>query len=373
MSTTPTGQITQSEVTDIVRKLLLEGEEPSIRVIRERLNNRGSNTTIMKYKQIALDGLDAPERFLGQFPSRLEALCREMVDCLDGLASERVAAERQQLQALQAGIEERWNGLMLEKETAVQSFESEKSITADLRARLAIAEGRVETLAGELGDWKSRAAGAEALNAQVTESLEAAKEQVAKRDTQITHLEATLRVQASSAADELAATRESMQTQINSCRDRERQTADQLSDTKLALDRAESSAAKALSRAEQAEHKQGELNTLVADLSVELTESKKHDKLRDQQLNNALTAKDAEQSKVSDLQTKLIEAQHRIERLREDGTSEYRSVVVNLVDHARRVFELAQASAKKTNPELQELAIAQKEIERLFGGAGTRS
>lgn len=66
---------------------------------------------------------------------------------------------------------------------------------------------------------------------------------------------------------------------------------------------------------------------------------------------------------------RLIESTHTttiLTRRVEDMATDNRSVIINLVDHSRRVFEIASLTKAKDSSEFKELAIAQREIERLF-------
>ncbi|MFL1449411.1 DNA-binding protein [Pseudomonas tritici] len=367
MSTEHSGSVTQAEFNEVHRQLLLEGVTPSFTVLRKRLGNRGSNSTISKYLKAAREALATPESVAGKFPEQLEKLCRDMVDCMDGLAAERVEAERAQLRLLQKSIENQRHGLILEKETALTSLEAEKRVTADLRQRLEAADERGEQLATESSEHKTRAGSAEALNAQLRERLEQAQALNDLKDNQIAHYDDQVRTQEKQASEKLASTISAMQGELHSSHERERQLAAQLSAAERMADKSAANLTEVTRRADQSEKKLDELNALLSDLSVEQVESKKRDKQRERQLAEAIAGKAEDQSAVAKLQGQLIDAHARIERLRDDSSAENRSVIINLVDHARRVFELAQATTKKESPELQELAIAQREIERMFG------
>ncbi len=119
-------------------------------------------------------------------------------------------------------------------------------------------------------------------------------------------------------------------------------------------------------RAVQAEAQQSKLEALVSDLSVEQLEFKRREKEREGKLTTAITTNSELQRQLAGMQSQIIDVQARSAKQLDDMATHNRSVIINLVDHSRRVFEIASLTKAKDSSEFKELAIAQREIERLF-------
>lgn len=357
--------VTLAEVATAMRELREEGESVTVRAVRERVS-RGSLTTISRYMEAVNAGNETPELHLEQFPVRLESLCREMVGALDELVAERVSQEREQVEAIRRNVESRWNGLVVERDTAVQAHASEQRLTLDLQQRLVSETAKLNAALSELEELRPRAVKAEALNSQLNERLLESSRSIEQLQTHIDNYSEQVRVKRQQDAADHASKVDELEQRLSSSKHNELHLTEQLGNAQRDIARLEAANQAALKRAEQAEHKQGELQVLVSDLSVEQKESKARESKREKQLNEAHSAKEQMSAQVNLLQGQLIEAQARIEKIREVRVDESRSVIINLVEHSRRVFELAKASAKTAGPDFQELAIAQREIERLF-------
>lgn len=365
MKPTRKGSVTQAEVAAAMDELRLDGAALSVRNVRERVT-RGSLTTISRLMSEVNAGTHTPELLMEQFPSRLEGLCREMVAALDELAEQRVATEREQVEVIRRNIESRWNGLELEKESAVQELKAEKRLNIDLRERVEDLEGKLAAALKEAGEFNTRAVTAETENTQLGQRLKEAAEKADKQESYIVNYEIQVRDQRQRDSDEHANKIAGMEFKLAASQGREVSLTSELGDTQRKLDTSQSNLRDAERRVEEAVNKRAELEKLVAQLSVEQVETQKRESRREQLLKEALAARDAAQRQVSTLQEQVIEAQARTEKVREEVRAESRSVILNLVDHARRVFQLANAHATKSSPDLNELASAQRAIEQLF-------
>jgi|GEM_PF-6602943 len=354
-----------TEVAVAMRELREEGVTVSVRAVQERVG-RGSLSTITKHMASVNAGNETPELHLEQFPERLEALCREMVLVMDELAVERVSKEREQVEATRRNIESRWNNLLLEKETATRDLDAERRANAELRQRLSEATQALEGLRDELGEWKTRAASAEAQVVQLGERLLQANQQIEHLRSYIENYERQVEQQRQRDSDHYSQKIGSMEIALNKSMANELSLTTQLGEANRTKERLTADLRAAQVKREQDEKERSELHAVIAQMSVEQNETKKREQRSEEQLDRAQAARDTLQAEVTSLQTQLIAAQGRIDKIRDDAAAESRSVILNLVAHARRLFDVAQSASKKSDPELLELAIAQKEIERLF-------
>lgn len=357
--------VTLAEVADAMRELQEEGTEPSVRAVRARVG-RGSNTTLMRFIDMVRSGSASPQQHLDEFPSRLESLCREMVQTLGELAEERVAKERAEVQAVRRNIESRWSTLLMEKETAVNSFEAEKRITADLTQRLDALTKKFETVVAERDELKDRARVAEALNEQLNERLLGQSRQIDEMKQMAEHYEQQAATQREQDARRHAKQIEGLEGSLRDSHANELRLTEQLGNAKRELDRLKKDGEQLTRRAEQAEAQQSKLEALVSDLSVEQLEFKRREKEREGKLITAVTTNSELQRQLAGMQSQIIEVQTRSAKQLDDMAADNRSVITNLVDHSRRVFELATRTKAKESPDFKELSIAQREIERLF-------
>ena len=367
MKSTRKGSVTQAEVNAAMEVLRLEGAPASVRGVRERIG-RGSLTTISRLMGAVNAGNHTPALLKAQFPSRLEGLCRELVDALDELAEQQVAAEREQVEVIRRNIESRWNGLEMEKEAAVQELKAEKRFNIDLRERVQDLETKLAAALKDAGELNTRVVTAEAENKQLGLRLSEASEKIAKHESYITTYETQVREQRRRDSDEHANKIAGMEFKLAASQEREVSLTSEMGESQRKLDTSQNNLRDAERRVAEAVNKRVELEGLVAQLSVEQVETQKRESRREQLLIEALAVREAAQRQVSTLQEQVIKAQARTEKVRAEVTTESRSVISNLVGHSRRVFELAKASAIKSNPELSELAVSQREIERMFGG-----
>ena len=358
--------VTQLEVANAMRELREEGVTPTVRNVQARIG-RGSYTTIAKLMAKVIEGVETPEQNLEQFPTRLASLCREMVLVLDELAVERVSEEREKVEATRKNIEGEWNNLMLEKETAVHDFEAESRTNAELRLRLVESTQKLDARVVELGESKTRAATAEAKVAQLTERLGEATTELERERAHIMNYSVQVKQQRQRDAEEHDSKLSAKETALNASKTNELALTSQLGEVSRQSDKLATELREQTRRVEQAEAGEKKQQELVAYLCVEKEETKQRETRREELLLNAQAVRDLLQVSVNNLQGKLIEAQERIDQLREKSTAESGSVIHNLIQHARRALELAQAGKKKTSTEGQELWIAQKEIERMFG------
>lgn len=357
--------VTLAEVAEAMRELQEEGTEPSVRAVRARVGG-GSNTTLMRFIDMVRSGSASPQQHLDEFPSRLESLCREMVQTLGELADERVAKERAEVQAVRRNIEARWNTLLMEKETAVNSFEAEKRITADLTQRLEALTKRFETVVTERDELKDRARVAETLNEQLNERLLGQSRQIDEMKQMAEHYEQQVATQREQDARRHAKQIEGLEGSLRDSHANELRLTEQLGNANRELDRLKKDAEQLTRRAEQAEAQQSKLEALVSDLSVEQLEFKRREKESEGRLNAAVNTNSELQRQLAGMQSQIIEVQTRSAKQLDDMAADNRSVITNLVDHSRRVFEIASHTKAKESPDFKELAIAQREIERLF-------
>ncbi|WP_178129920.1 DNA-binding protein [Pseudomonas sp. MWU12-2323] len=358
--------VSQADVSAAMRELREEGLATSVRQVQNRVG-RGSLGTISKLMAKVSEGVDTPDRHLESFPTRLEALCLEMVGVLDELATERVAAEREKVEAQRRHIEEKWNNLMLEKEAAVHGLDAERKANAELRSRLVDATQKLEETADQLGESKTRTATAEAQVAQLTERLEEAVTELERERAYITNYDTQVKLQRQRDLEEHTSIVSAKEAALNASKSNELLLTSMLGEVGRESDKLATQLREQTLRAEQAVAGEQKQQELVAHLSVEQEASKKREARREELLLDAQAVRDSLHVSVNSLQGKLIEAQERIDQLRENGTAESRSVIHNLILHARRALELAQAGTNKGSTEVQELGIAQKEIERMFG------
>lgn len=357
--------VTQLEVANAMRELREEGVTPTVRNVQARVG-RGSYTTISKLMAKVNEGVETPEQNLEQFPTRLASLCQEMVLVLGEIAVERVSEEREKVAATRRNIEGKWNNLMLEKETAVHDLEAARRANADLDLRLVEATQKLDARVAELGESKTRAAAAEAQVAQLTERLREATTELERERVHITNYSEQVKLQRQRDAEEHDSKLSAKDTALNASKSNELVLTSQLGEVSRQSDKLATELREQTRRAEQAAAGEMKQKELVAHLCVEKEETKQRDTRREELLLNAQAVRDSLQASVNGLQGKLIVAQGRIDKLREDGSAESRSLILNLVLHARRALELAQSGTKKASSELQELGYAQKEIERLF-------
>ncbi len=357
--------VTLAEVAEAMRELQEEGTEPSVRAVRARVGG-GSNTTLMRFIDMVRSGSASPQQHLDEFPSRLESLCREMVQTLGELADERVAKERAEVQAVRRNIEARWNTLLMEKETAINSFEAEKRITADLTQRLDALTIKFEAVVADRDELKDRARVAEALNEQLNEQLLGQSNQINEMKAMAEHYEQQVATQREQDARRHAKQIEGLESSLRDSHANELRLTEQLGNAKLELDRLKKDGEQLTRRAEQAEAQQSKLEALVSDLSVEQLEFKRREKEREGKLTTAITTNSELQRQLAGMQSQIIDVQARSAKQLDDMATHNRSVIINLVDHSRRVFEIARLTKAKDSSEFKELAIAQREIERLF-------
>ncbi|MCS7527109.1 DNA-binding protein [Pseudomonas aeruginosa] len=362
--------VTLAEVAEAMRELQEEGTEPSVRAVRARVGG-GSNTTLMRFIDMVRSGSASPQQHLDEFPSRLESLCREMVQTLGELADERVAKERAEVQAVRRNIEARWNTLLMEKETAVNSFEAEKRITADLTQRLEALTEKLESVVADRDVLKDRANVAEALNEQLNERLLGQSRQIDEMKRMAEHYEQQVAAQREQDARRHSKQIEGLESSLRESHANELRLTEQLGNAKRELERLTKDGEQLSRRAAQAEAQQSKLEALVSDLSVEQLEFKRRDEQRERQLNATMTTNGELQTQLARMQSQIIEVQSRSAKQLEDMATDNRSVIINLVDHSRRVFEIASLTKAKDSSEFKELAIAQREIERLFHKAGS--
>lgn len=357
--------VSRTEVADAMRRLREAGKPITVRSVRDEVG-RGSYTTISRHMESVNAGNESPELHMEQFPNRLEALCREMVQVIDELAIERLAHERGLVEQERRSLAEQRSVLLHEKEIAVGAYEAEQRANAELHQRLAEATNNLGAAVKELDELRPRVAKADLLNEQLTVRLHEGNDKAKQLQHHIDHSDAQFTKQRQRDADKHASKVGALEVDLSNLRSSELRLTEQLGNANREIDKLTTGRETAIQRAEVAEAKEAKLQTLVGELSIEHTDSKKREAEREGRLNTAMSERDTAASKLTTLQAQLIEAQSNIERLRQAGAAESRSVIVNLVEHSRRVYELASSSAKKGNPELQELGIAQREIERLF-------
>jgi len=359
--------VSRAEVAAAIKAIENDGGEASTRAIREHIGH-GSYTTIADHVAAIRAGAETPERQLASLPAQVEAPLRDMLAAMGDLAMQRTNQERESLEQRRLEIEQRWSGLLMEKDAAVQAFESEQRLTAELRLRLATESQKLEAAQKELAEWKPRAIKAEALNDQMNTRLAESSRRIDELKSNLDNLEAQTKLQRQRDIDAHNSQVAQLQQAIDAGHGNELRLTEQLGQVQRACEKLEASLREETRRANDAVTQQAKLQALVADLSVAQTESEKLAARHETQLAEAIAARDAMSEKLGIAQSNLIAAQDRIEQLRVSGSAESRALILNLIDHSRRVFAHAKGVAKKTDPDFQELGIAQREIERLFGG-----
>lgn len=357
--------VSVADVAAAIRELREEGEMLSVRVVQKRVG-RGSLTTISKHMQSVLSGSETPQAHLETLPSKLEALCLEMVATMDELAVERVSEERAQVEAIRRNVESRWNGLLLEKESAVQSLDAEKRSSEELRQRLNEASDKLEQALAEQSEWKTRAASAEALGAQLGQRLAESTEQVERLNGYIANYEKQVEQRRERDRSEHNSRIKEKEDLIAASHQREVEMTARLSESDRMNDKLANQLRDITSRAEIAEAKQVELQELVAALSIEQVEHRKREELLETQAKQAADQKAALLEQVLELQQRVIDIQTKADKAREKVTAENRAVIANMVGHSRRVLESWKAGTNVKGAEFKELSIAQREIEKLF-------
>lgn len=370
MANNAPASITRADVAKVLAEMQEDGDFPTVRSVRERLGNRGSLATISKHLSALREGWGKPELYLGQFPSKLEALCLSMGEMMDALASERTAHMSALLEDERRDLARQKSTLMHERELAVAALEAEKRTSDELRARLESTTHQRDSAVTELDELRPRLAKADLLNEQLHERVTDGAARVQRLQEHIENYRDEVKKQRQIDADKHAATVSSLEQALNNTRASELRLTEKLGVYQRENDKITVAQRLAEERAESAERDRDKFQALVADLSIEQTNSKKREQEREQRLSLALSEKEVSAEKLSSLQEQLIAAQSNVEKLRQSGAAESRSLIINLIDHSRRVFALASKSVKKGDSEMHDLAIAQKEIERLFDDAG---
>lgn len=359
-------KLTEAEVEAAVALLKADGREPTLTAILE-ITGHGSFSTIQKFKK-AIEARElTAERQLATLPEQIETPLRQMLAAMGELADQRTAQERENLEKRRQEIEARWSGLLMEKEAAVQSFESEQRSNAELRLRLTAETQKLESVSADLGEWKARAIKAEALNDQLNSRLVESSRRVDELEAHLDNLERATEVQRQRDTAEHNSRVSQMQQLIDTSHGNELRLTEELGQSRRSCEKLESQLRETTRKVEEAEAKQAELQALVGDLSIAQTQIEKRAARCVAQMEEAVASRDAMSERLNAAQTSLINAQERIEQLRDNGSAENRSLIINLIEHSRRVFTHAQGLSKKSDTDFQELAIAQREIERLFG------
>lgn len=357
--------VSRTEVADAMRELREAGENITMRSVRERVG-RGSLSTISRHVEAVNSGNETPELHLEQFPNRLEALCREMAEMMDEMAIERVAHERALLEQESRSLAQQRSSLLHEREIAVTAYEAEQRVSAELRARLGEALNSLALAETELDELRPKLAKADMLNEQLTERALESSRRIDRLQLQITTYEDEVKKQRQIDADKHAGQVSALEQSLSNSRGNELRLTEQLGEANRKIDRLNAGLDSAESRATASEAEHLKLQQLVGELSVEQTNSRKREAEREQRLLSAVSDKEAAAGKISSLQDQLIEAQSNIEKLRQNGIAESRSLIINLVEHSRRVFELARKHSPKGDADVSEAATSQKELERLF-------
>jgi len=368
MSPSKKPPVSRTEVATAMRELRENGNTVSIRSVRQRVG-RGSLTTISRHVEAVNAGNESPEIHLEQFPNRLESLCREMAEMMDEMAMERVAHERALVEQEAQNLVKQKNSLVHERELAVTAYEAEQRVSADLRARLAETLNLLALAEAELDEVRPKLAKADMLNEQLSERVMEGSRRVDRLQLQITTYEDEVKKQRQIDADKHAGQVSALEQSLSNSRGNELRLTEQLGEANRKIDRLNAGLDSAESRATASEAEHLKLQQLVGELSVEQTNSRKREAEREQRLLSAVSDKEAAAGKISSLQDQLIEAQSNIERLRQNGVAESRSLIINLVEHSRRVFELARKHSPKGDADVSEAATSQKELERLFCSA----
>ena len=263
---------------------------------------RGSLTTISKFIQQVQRGLRVE---LNAHPQQsIQSLCQQLMAATDVLAAQTAAHERKQSEAFRHKLEQQLLQAEQEKHLALTQLEAEQK-----------------------------------LRAQMSRALE-------QRDAALVGTEAELK----------------------QVRSNELRLTEEIGRLKSALTQAQAALSAEQQQTLNAQAKREELQALVSELSIL--------QLADQNaLSNAQAERDQAKAKhaqlteqISQLQHELIAAQNRIEQQRVHATEQRRNVTVGLVEHAQRALQLARQfdQGRGDKDSLQELSIAQREIERLF-------
>lgn len=358
--------VTHAEVFAAMEALIAQGQEPTTLSVRKKVGH-GSNTTVAKLMAEIRAGAETPERLMETLPEQVSAPLLKALAAMGELAEQRTTQEREALEKRRQEVEARWSGLLMEKEAAVQSFESEQRSNAELRLRLTAETQKLESVSAELGEWKARAIKAEALNDQLNSRLVESSRRVDELEAHLDNLERATEVQRQRDTDAHNSRVSQMQQLIDTSHGNELRLTEELGQSRRFCEKLESQLRETTRKAEEAEAKQAELQALVGDLSIAQTQIEKRAARCVAQMEEAVASRDAMSERLNASQTSLINAQERIEQLRDNGSAESRSLIINLIEHSRRVFTHAQGLSKKSDTDFQELAIAQREIERLFG------
>ena len=360
--------VSRTEVATAMLELRENGEATSIRAVRAKIG-RGSLTTISRHVEAVNAGNESPELHLEQFPNRLESLCREMAEMMDEMAIERVAHERALLEKESQNLVKQKNSLVHERELAVTAYEAEQRVSAELRARLAEALNNLGLAEAELDEVRPKLAKADMLNEQLSERALESSRRIDRFQLQITTYEDEVKKQRQIDADQHAGQVSALELSLTNSRANELRLTENLGEANRKIDRLTAGLDAAENRASAAEAERLKLQQLVGELSVEQTKSRKREEERELWFQSAARDKEAAADKISSLQGQLIEAQSNVEKLRQNGVAESRSLISSLVEHSRRVFELARKNASKGDVELTEAEFSQKELERLFSSA----
>lgn len=360
-------QTLKIEDTAKAREALLErGEKITVAAVRKQLGERGSNTTISEHLKKLSSGWGSPSLYLGQFPQRLNALCQDMAEMMEDLAIQRVAHMSALIEDERRDLALQKSALQHERELALTAFEAEQRTNAELRLRLAEATQNHSAAVAELNDLRPRVAKADLLNEQLSERMLEASRKIDKLQLHITNYEDEVKKQLQLDADLHAGQVAALEQGLTTSRTNELRLTENLGEAKRRIDSLTTGQSAAESRAALAERELSKSQALVVELSIEQTNNRKREEDREQRLSAALTDKEAAANKLIRLQEQLIEAQSSVEKLRLKGAAEHKSLISNLVDHSRRVFELASQTVTIGNSDLKELGFAQSEIERLF-------
>ncbi len=367
MATSNKPPVSRTEVANAMRGMRENGEHITIRAVREKIG-RGSLTTVSRHVEAVNSGNESPEIHLEQFPNRLEALCREMGQMMDELAIERVAHERALLEEDRRTLAQQKSSLIHERELAVAAYETELRTTAELRLRLMEATENQNSSISELNELRPRLAKADLMNEQLSERVLEGNSKIDRLKQQITTYESEVKNQRQTEANRHAGQVGALETSLSNSRENELRLTEQLGDAKRQIVKLNAGQERAENRATLAEKELAKMQELVADLSIEQTKSVQREEERELRLRTAISDKEVAALKLTGLQEQLIQAQSNLEKLRVSGAAESRSVITGIVEHSRRVFELASRAANK-DPELKELGNSQRDIERLFGPA----
>ena len=358
------------EETAVARDAVLErGEKDTVAAVRAELGDRGSNTTISKHLTQLRAGWGSPSLFLSQFPQRLAELCREMGDMMEEQANQRTAHVSALLEDKRRNLEQQKNTLMHERDLAIATIEAEQSKNAELRLRLLEATENHNSAVAELNELRPLLAKADLKNEQLSERVLEASSKIDRLKQHITTYEGEVKIQRQAEANRHAGQLGALETNLSNSRGNELRLTEQLGDAKRQIDKLNAGQETAENRAVQAEKEVVKMHELVADLSIEQTKFVQREEELEMRLSTAVSDKEVAAQKLTGLQDQLIQAQSNLEKLRVSGAAESRSVITGIVEHSRRVFELASRAATKDDPELKELGHSQRDIERLFGTA----